>query len=683
MLITRGIAMSDGVNRKNHYIGLSAILNAYEQSWRYGVPSNLNHDSTKFIGWTFFTGIYMEPRKAYVLKSMNLPQSETEKQDMELMNIRYMYKTAYGDRKEEFNKLKEMLGNNLSDNAKPALISSVAYEDNDIVLKLFPDIKDNIHKGLIDIRLLEPVLPGVYKKGKYLVFAHRYFRRNCAIVNALNDSFLEQFDELRNSGLKVQIALDLDLVGLQGTEKREFEYQYWWGPEFNDNLSDMQYGVTHYNNELYDNIFSNIVSTECGWYEQDKKQTFECEEINDRENIFIDGEAYYGCRFVHSMLNPESNLPYHLDGAIRAYSDEKMLHRMEIPLNECERDTEYTKLWRIDGDMQVSLWKSLITHYYRDNMLVGEYLGGHDEKMEKIIIEEREENTDRNIKDINKYIPINMNQGDGVRVLFKFIPLQKESEYDVYVKSNEYMKTETDKQKIMETETITVLKQLKRMEQNVRIPYTTRVAHEDTVFNFPIFCCKTVEAARAVQKAMAKFCKVWKANGDDRLISYSLRVNYNNEAVHISFAGHIDDFAEMYEQIDEFPQRDKLFDWIEKVYNVNNRFEEVKELPDIADILTKSYELRFKRAMVPQRYLVNRRKEGNALICCFEETPEKISELQKNHISIAPIYQVKNSICNKCGKNYINCDCVKFIDDTGDSINEFEWLGATWTNRHA
>lgn len=132
----------------------------------------------------------MEPRKAYVLKSMNLPQSETEKQDMELMNIRYMYKTAYGDRKEEFNKLKEMLGNNLSDNAKPALISSVAYEDNDIVLKLFPDIKDNIHKGLIDIRLLEPVLPGVYKKGKYLVFAHRYFRRNCAIVNALNDSFL-------------------------------------------------------------------------------------------------------------------------------------------------------------------------------------------------------------------------------------------------------------------------------------------------------------------------------------------------------------------------------------------------------------------------------------------------------------------------------------------------------------
>ena len=124
------------------------------------------------------------------------------------------------------------------------------------------------------------------------------------------------------------------------------------------------------------------------------------------------------------MLNPESNLPYHLDGAIRAYSDEKMLHRMEIPLDQCERDTVYTKLWRIDGDMPVSLWKELITHYYRDNMLVGEYFGGHDEKFEKIVIEEKEENV---VRDINKYIPVNMSQGDGIRVLFKFIPLQKES----------------------------------------------------------------------------------------------------------------------------------------------------------------------------------------------------------------------------------------------------------------
>mgnify|MGYP003238579219 CR=1 FL=1 len=680
MIITRGIAMSDGINRKNHYIGLPAILNAYEHSWKYGVPSNLNHDSTKFIGWTFFTGIYMEPGKAYVLNSMNVPQNEVEKRNMELMNVCYMEKIAYLDRKSMFDQLKEMLGPTLSENAKPVLISSVAYEDKGIVLKKFPDIKENIHKGLIDMRLLEPVMPGVYKKDKYLLFAHRYFRRNCAIVNALNDSFLERFEELKNTDLKVQIALDLDLIGLLGTEKRELEYQFWWGPQFNDNLNDIPYGVTHYNNEHYDNIFSNIVSTECGWYEQDKRQTFECEEINDRENIIIDGEAYYGCRFVHSMLNPESNLPYHLDGAIRAYSDEKMLHRMEIPLDQCERDTVYTKLWRIDGDMPVSLWKELITHYYRDNMLVGEYFGGHDEKFEKIVIEEKEENV---VRDINKYIPVNMSQGDGIRVLFKFIPLQKESEYDVYVKSNEYIRIDNNRQKIMETETITVLKQLKRMGLNIRIPYTTRIAHEDTVFNFPIFCCKTVEAARVVQKTMAQFCEAWKANGDDRLISYSIRVNYQAEAIQLSFAGHVNDFTKMYAQIDEFPKRDRLFEWIEKVYNVNNKFENVKELASIEDILTKEYELHFKRSMVPWRYIKDTRIEGHAAVCYFEEKPEIIDELQKYHLSIAPIFHVKNSICNRCGKSYIDCDCVKFIDDASDSIQDLEWWGATWTNRHA
>lgn len=680
MIITRGIAMSDGANRNNHYIGFSAILNAYEHTWRYGVPSNLNHDSTKFWGWNFFTGIYMEPGKAYVLNSMNVPQSDSEKKVMELMNECYMKKIIYLDRKNQYDILKEMLGSNLSDKAKPAMINSVAYEDKEIVLKIFPEIKDNMNKGLIDLRLLKPVLPGVYQKGKYLLFAHRYFRRNCAIVNALNDSFLERFEKLSNTDLKVQIALDLDLIGLSGTEKRELEYQYWWGPKFDDNLSNIPYGVTHYNNEYYDNVFSNIVSTECRWYVQDQKQTFECEEINDRENIIVNGEAYYGCRFVHSMLNPRSNLPYHLDGAIRAYSDEKMLQRLDASLEQCERDTIYTKLWRIDGDMSVPLWKEQITHYYRDNLLVGEYLGGHDEKFEKVIIKEKEENV---VQDVNKYIPVNMNPGDGVRILFKFIQLQKERNYDVHVKSNEYIKMGDNRYKIMETETITVLKQLKRMGLNIRIPFMKRVAYEDTVFNFPIFCCKTVEAARSVQKAMAQFCEAWKARGDDRLISYSIQLNYLNEAIHISFAGHVNDFIKIYAHIGDFPERDDLFDWLKNVYDINNIFAKVKELPNIEEILTGDYELRFKRMFVPWKYLINMRLEGNSVFYHFEEKPEIIKELKENNLSIAPVYHVKNTICRKCGNNYINCDCVKFIDDTSETIKEFDYLGAAWTNRHA
>ena len=76
-----------------------------------------------------------------------------------------------------------------------------------------------------------------------------------------------------------------------------------------------------------------------GWYEQDDKHTFECEEISGVPNLRIDGVELYGCRFVHSMVDNASGLPTHLDGAIRAYDTEKMTRRNDISIKDCERDT--------------------------------------------------------------------------------------------------------------------------------------------------------------------------------------------------------------------------------------------------------------------------------------------------------------------------------------------------------
>lgn len=37
----------------------------------------------------------------------------------------------------------------------------------------------------------------------------------------------------------------------------------------------------------------------------------------------------WGCRYVHSMINPSTGLPTHLDGAIRIYNDEEILKRID------------------------------------------------------------------------------------------------------------------------------------------------------------------------------------------------------------------------------------------------------------------------------------------------------------------------------------------------------------------
>lgn len=115
MQIMSGIAMTDGMNRKNHIFPLSTILNSYEQIWQYGTPSTLNHDSTRFAGWNFLSGIYMEPGKAYVTNRIYIPEKQHEYDQLQKRNHDYLYKHYYLDRKDLFDTLKANLGDKMSD----------------------------------------------------------------------------------------------------------------------------------------------------------------------------------------------------------------------------------------------------------------------------------------------------------------------------------------------------------------------------------------------------------------------------------------------------------------------------------------------------------------------------------------------------------------------------------------
>ena len=80
-------------------------------------------------------------------------------------------------------------------------------------------------------------------------------------------------------------------------------------------------------------------------------------------------------------------------------------------ISKCGKNSKYIKLWRIDNDFSVSLWKELISSFYRENSLIGQYFGGIDEKYEQIKKESAQRNSivDRS----NKFIPVDLNKGDG------------------------------------------------------------------------------------------------------------------------------------------------------------------------------------------------------------------------------------------------------------------------------
>ena len=114
---------------------------------------------------------------------------------------------------------------------------------------------------------------------------------------------------------------------------------------------------------------------------QDGKHCFECEEILDENTTEV--TSTYNMRYVHSLVDTVTKLPNHLDGAIRSYNFDEYLDRSQNKSNIkiSVKANKYIKLWRIDGEIEVELWKRLICHYYRDNTLPGEYFNGEDEKI--------------------------------------------------------------------------------------------------------------------------------------------------------------------------------------------------------------------------------------------------------------------------------------------------------------
>ena len=75
--------------------------------------------------------------------------------------------------------------------------------------------------------------------------------------------------------------------------------------------------------------------------------------------------------------------------------------------------------------------------------------------------------------------------------------------------------------------------------------------------------------------------------------------------------------------------------------------------------------------------------KGNSVIAELVAQKDIVDEIYKLHLGIAPAFEVKKTICSKCGKDYFSCKDVKFIDDVFDSPEDIEYCGTFWTNRHA
>lgn len=681
MVTFKGIAVTDEINLYNEIFSLQAMFGAYEKQWNELMPSFANHNHTKSIGYSKLTGLFIEPKKAYATNAFCVPENEAEEKKIREYNYNHLYQVHITENIDKYNCLIEKANEYIIGECKKYWTNGVYIQNKGIVSRMFPDLTQHIQNGLIDIKLLTPVLPGIYRIGDYLIFAHRYFRRGYSYLNTLNTAFLSRIEELSKGSVSTKIAIDMDCIGLAGTEHKEFEYAYWWGPKFNNDLNSIPLGVTRHENEHYNELLSEIRSTEFGWYIQDNKHTFECEEITDIPNLSVDHTDMYACRFVHSMVDKDTGMPDHLDGAIRAYTTEKMIERLDISIKESDRDTVYTKIWRIDGDISVETWKELIAHYYRDNMMVGEYFGGIDDKLESRI--EKDERPESRSVSIKQFIPCTINSGYGIRINLSFSEPQEINEkYDVYIRAVNYVVNEEIQNKYVESEAFSLYKLLKRNGLNVRFPNMKQVSYNDLVYNYPVFECINTDSADIIVNSIKTLCYIWEENGDDRVISFTIKVPCVDKVATFSFLGHIKDFIKYFDAgFNYIPAENKIYNWLKESYDfISTHFSNVHDVHPF-DILKSNGLLSVARCFVPSQCIESINNDGKAT---FILPKDDLDFICKNKISAVIAFIDEKKKCSKCKTDYALCNCISTLDDDVFEIIEKALpLGLTWTNRSA
>ncbi len=693
MKTVTAVFSSNSVNRYGMIMPVPVLESCLNQAWKRPLPASIGHDIHRARGWNSTIALHLQPTLARVFGTVNYAENS---KDIEL--VQHVVDEAIAHRVSELEKtkvdeLRKRLAEQLSPNAQLHAQGCAAFYDVGLASRVFSSLFASRDKdGLVPLRELNCVAPGIFEKDGLLLFAHQFFRRSLSRFNTLNDPFLARLEaSAKDNNLDIRIALDADLVGHPTTILKNIELQYWWGPHFSDKLDEIHFGVTRHEASQSECFFNAISATEFWWYEQDGRKTFECEEIRDLDVPSMgQSGAHFGCRFIHSILDTSHCQSIHLDGAVRLYTEDLMLERVEKDILHFGRRAEYTKLWRIDGLLPVDAWKALINDYYRDNHLVGEYFGGKEENEEfsrpsAIKIDEA--------CSIHEFAPCTMARGDGVRIAISYHTQNENTFERVIVPMERYNKGEGWVHYV-EACTIEIVKLVRRRGEAVEFPEGVPViAFEDMVTNLPLIehCgSDSIHQAQITLEVIRDYCLALQHGRNDRMIAFHISSRFQDRDVYFSFAGHIDDMIVWLQSgLAILPQSiETIGRWTDKIYEfLTATFPKARDIPPLENMIKTSGLLTVDRKfLLPGEFIIQHSKQQLPVISLVRcPTIEKALPLVKEKgLVVAMAFIIKESECQKCHKSYNTCSCIKMIDaGVGQYITDAVPFGVFWTDRSA
>jgi hypothetical protein len=687
----KAVLNTDSVNKYNQVFPATVLMKMLHEKHKLGLPANLGHDLEKPIGWSKPLCLYFQPQFRALIGVMNIAETEEEFEYVKKLRMAYVvneHEAACAPYKDG---LASLLGNHLSDESALIFEGCAAFWDNELAVRVCPGLFElQDQDGLIPVNSLKYIGNGIFEYNGIALFAHPYFRRSKSRLNPINDHFFQKVLSLVKANVEVRIAFDSDLAGLPDSFVPSFELQYWWGPKFSDDLVTIPTGVTQHKSTEFEQLFSGIDLTEFRWQSRKGDHIMEIEELLKADTPSRDES--FDCRYVHSIVDETTGRTVHTDGAIRSYNIEQYAARRGVDLAHAPKNTDYTKVWRIDQSLPVSHWKEIITHYFRDNHLIGEYFGA--EPAESDIFPSTRKDSIKEASLLQTYVPTGINQEDGIRVSLSFRGHSPHNgaaralvPYDILTFDNKRIE-------VVELLALEIAKILKKTDNEIHIPKASKcIAVEDLYLNLPLVSHASSDD-NSVEETVSAITKIieWSVgHSHDRVISVNLSYPLDDCVTDlvISIYGHCIELLRFMNQHGRHLPKSysALERWVDDVVKWTSSYKSF-ERPVAYDVVQLSGLLWKDRKPVPDKYEVkfNYSETQQALVYEIKipKDEKELSEaLLSKTLSIVPCFLIESVRCSSCNKSYLECDCSVVLDGAIHIMEQFELCYGTLTDRAA
>lgn len=680
-----GILSSDAVNRDGYLIAFEALENAIAESAIKGMPSLIDHDFHRPFGWVFPFGIFMEPKISKTIGNFLVCENA---EDIAIINPKiqdYWQYINHEGCKNHIDEFIQLLNDNYSSDGRFIDKGCVTYNLPNIVEKIFPKLFDNIDKsGLVylDQILIEfdYVGSGIFKNksNNFCIFCHQYFKRNLSLINNYNTYFLDEFIKLNaNKNITLRIAIDHNLIGLSKTYTGVLEFDYWWGPKFNEDISNLPNEVTRYESNEEQKFFSGISATEFWWKTDKNEKTLEIEEIREKPSFGIDDNSY-GSRYIHSIYDTTKKEFVHFDGAIRLYSDEQILQRWNLSINKAGKNTNYTKLFRIDGKLELSEWKKLSILYYKNNPLLFEYFGAKEE-YENLKISSKHTNT------LSNYIPNKIAPEDGVRLFVTYH--NKNFEYKCFdrkIINPDIIEFKNGKVlNVLEYDITEIEKYLIGIGEKLEYPSEINfVKPFDFLTNYPIILHGSANTERLIHNTLNAFKTIFEIQNlrMNKTISFTIGWEMADFEMRLSIFGKSSEIFKWLTLNENIPTEYISFrkwliyqrEWLYQKYNYNER--------DFSHLLKDDGMLYITRKQIENDMISFSNKDDYINLEVNTKSDIALNEyIEAKDIVPSKLALIKQINCTKTGENYFTSKTSKYLDnDVKMAIEKMELLGFFW-----